>query len=208
MLIEVLFKLSLAAAAGMAIGLEREWREKAAGFRTLALVGLGSAAFMLAAGLLPSEGGARVAAGVVTGVGFLGAGAILRDRGEVTGLTTAAAVWMVAALGVAAAVGAYVVVTAGLTLSLVVLLFLPVVDLTRVSRDLRVYEARFKGERLDVDDIAGPLASAGLVVTLSSVTYTEDETIVTWRATGRPERHRQAIGALRDEKAVVKLTVT
>jgi putative Mg2+ transporter-C (MgtC) family protein len=91
---EALLRVGLAVLLGMAIGLEREWREKAAGFRTITLVTVGSALFVTItySGFSPADR-ARVAAGVVTGIGFLGAGAILRERGQVIGLTTAATVW-------------------------------------------------------------------------------------------------------------------
>lgn len=106
-------RLLAALALGMLVGLERQWRDKEAGLRTNALVALGSAAFA-AFGLLAVPGDAeasptRVAAGVVSGVGFLGAGAILRDgpSGGVRGLTTAATLWCSAAVGLFCGAGAY-----------------------------------------------------------------------------------------------------
>lgn len=106
----ILLRLLLACALGMAVGLERELAGKAAGFRTHTLVCLGAALFALVS-IYAFETGAdiaRVAAGVVTGVGFLGAGAIIhREGGTVEGLTTAASIWAVAAIGLASATGLY-----------------------------------------------------------------------------------------------------
>ena len=119
----MLLRLLLACGLGMAIGVEREMAGKPAGFRTHALVCLGAALFALVS-IYAFETGAdsaRVAAGVVTGVGFLGAGAIfLQKEGAVAGLTTAATIWTVAAIGLAAATGLYwiAVVTTALTLIL------------------------------------------------------------------------------------------
>ena len=88
---------------GGMIGIERQWRQRLAGVRTNALVSMGAAAFTLFAALLPNPGVdsvARVAAQVVSGIGFLGAGVIMRDGFTVHGLTTAATLWCAAAVGV------------------------------------------------------------------------------------------------------------
>jgi len=106
---------------GMIIGMERRRHEKPAGLRTLTLICLGSTVFTLASILIAGDEVAdrgRIAAQVVTGVGFLGAGVIIRDRGRVRGLTTAATIWTVSAIGVMIGAG-YAV--AGLALSFVML---------------------------------------------------------------------------------------
>ncbi|MGB7160637.1 MAG: MgtC/SapB family protein [Tepidisphaeraceae bacterium] len=112
-------RLLLATAAGGLVGLEREFRGRQAGFRTNILVCLGSAMAMIvstefARKLWPHQSNvninidpARIAYGVMTGVGFLGAGTILHNKGTVRGLTTAAAMWCVAAVGLAAGLGMY-----------------------------------------------------------------------------------------------------
>lgn len=104
-------RLILAAFLGYAIGLERELAGHPAGERTHALVSLGAATFALisVAAFPPGADSARVAAGVVTGIGFLGAGMILQKRGqEVQGLTTAAGIWAVGGVGLAIGSGLYV----------------------------------------------------------------------------------------------------
>ena len=115
---EVLLRLALAAVLGAAIGLERELREREAGLRTHLLVSLGSALFtivsaygfhsFLASGAsVVRADPTRIAAQIVTGIGFLGAGAIIRQGLSVRGLTTAATLWVVAAIGLAAGAGYY-----------------------------------------------------------------------------------------------------
>jgi len=100
-----------AAVCGALIGLERDLRGKPAGFRTNILICLGSAMFMAAGLLVVNEGGeaasdpARMAAQVVTGIGFIGAGCILQQGGRIVGLTTAATIWVVAAIGIIAGAG-------------------------------------------------------------------------------------------------------
>jgi putative Mg2+ transporter-C (MgtC) family protein len=103
-------RLLLAALLGAAIGLEREVHAHPAGIRTHLLVSLGSAGFTVLsiAGFGPGPvDPTRIAAQIVTGIGFLGAGAILKDGVRVRGLTTAASLWVVAAVGMAAGVGAW-----------------------------------------------------------------------------------------------------
>jgi putative Mg2+ transporter-C (MgtC) family protein len=126
---EALLRLALAAALGAAVGLERELREREAGLRTHLLVSLGSALFTIASAYgfrdFLVEGGAlvrtdptRIAAQIVTGIGFLGAGAIIRQGLSVRGLTTAATLWVVAAIGLTTGAGYYsaAVITTALVL--------------------------------------------------------------------------------------------
>lgn len=97
--------LSLAVGLGAAIGLEREWRGHDAGIKTNALVSGGAAVFMMLSVLYGD--GARIAAQVVTGIGFLGAGNIMRSGDRVKGLTTAATLWVVAGVGMVVGSGHY-----------------------------------------------------------------------------------------------------
>jgi len=103
-------RLALAAALGGIIGLERELRHKAAGLRTNMLICFGSAMFtVLSAQMADRFGGdnVRIASQIIPGIGFIGAGAILRERGSVTGLTTAATIFVAASVGMAAGAGFY-----------------------------------------------------------------------------------------------------
>jgi len=128
----VLLRLVVAAALGAAIGFERELRDREAGMRTHLLVALGSCLFTLVSAYGFNEflvqGGAvvradpsRIAAQIVTGIGFLGAGAIIREGLSVRGLTTAASLWIVAAIGMAAGAGYYEAAIAATALTLLAL---------------------------------------------------------------------------------------
>jgi putative Mg2+ transporter-C (MgtC) family protein len=123
---DVIKRLLLAAFIGGVIGAERELRGKSAGFRTNILIAIGSALFTILSLTLDAERGdpSRIAAQVVVGIGFLGAGAIMRTRGGVQGLTTAATVWVNAALGMAAGAGLYALASIAAVITLVVLLIL------------------------------------------------------------------------------------
>jgi putative Mg2+ transporter-C (MgtC) family protein len=113
----------MAFVCGAIVGFEREKGHKPAGLRTHILICLGSAIFTVVS-MSPALGGhepARIAAQIVTGVGFLGAGSILRDRHQIIGLTTAATIWTVSAIGIVVGAG-YVVVGVGLSLSVLLVL--------------------------------------------------------------------------------------
>ena len=122
------------------VGVERELRQKAAGIRTNALIGFGAALFtVLSSQLVVGAGGdpSRVAAQIVTGVGFIGAGVIMRTGAGVQGLTTAATIWANAAVGTAAGSGRYTLAIAGAATVLVVLTALAPVDRIIDERERR-----------------------------------------------------------------------
>jgi putative Mg2+ transporter-C (MgtC) family protein len=124
-----LMRVLVAAGLSAAIGLEREYHQKPAGLRTNMLIGIGAAVFMMLSLSLTSAGSAdRIAAQIVTGIGFLGAGAILHSGENVHGLTTAATIWVNAAIGMAAGAGLNRVALGTTILTLLVLAALPPVE--------------------------------------------------------------------------------
>ena len=120
---EIALRLGAAVVIGAVIGLDRELRHKPAGVRTIGLVSLGSALAVLIVTVTSSDPtvSSRVIQGVLTGVGFLGAGVIVHHSGTVEGLTTAASIWAAAALGAGAGLGAWPTVVIGAGLALVLL---------------------------------------------------------------------------------------
>jgi putative Mg2+ transporter-C (MgtC) family protein len=134
---EMLLRVGIAAVLGGVIGFDREARHKPAGVRTHMLVGAGSALAVAASTLVLDDlrgvsgaGGdaVRVAAAVIAGMGFLGAGAIIRDSEGVRGLTTAAGIWVTAAVGIAAGYGLYILSIGATVITLVIvalLLYVP-----------------------------------------------------------------------------------
>jgi putative Mg2+ transporter-C (MgtC) family protein len=124
---ELIERLMLAAVLGGVLGLEREMRNKTAGLRTNILIAIGSALFTLMSIELSdprSSDPGRVAAQIVTGIGFLGAGAIMRTDAGIHGLTTAAMIWVNAAIGVAVGGGEYhlALIATGVTLAVLLML--------------------------------------------------------------------------------------
>ena len=122
-LLDLLGRLLLAVVLGAAIGVEREYHQKPAGLRTNILIALGSALFTMLSAVMAGTGGTpdRIGAQIVTGIGFLGGGAILRSRTTVHGMTTAATIWVNAAIGMAVGAGQFALATATTVVTLVVL---------------------------------------------------------------------------------------
>jgi len=171
--LDILLRLGFATLAGMAIGLNRDLRNKPVGMRTLGLVSLGSALVVLSCtgyGSLHYEQDAvsRVIQGILTGIGFLGAGVIFVRRNIISGLTTAASVWVTAAVGMAC--GAGMPVLAALT---VALYLLAVTLLTALIRRLpsqqrsEVYRVRYTDGRGVLRDILQAATDAGYGMALS-----------------------------------------
>ena len=129
---ELVQRLLLAAVLGGILGFEREMRHKSAGLRTNMLIAIGSALFTLMSYELAADGSGdpgRIAAQIVTGIGFLGAGAIMRTDAGIHGLTTAATIWVNAAVGVAAGGGEYHLAFIATAVTLGVLLVLQRLEL-------------------------------------------------------------------------------
>jgi len=126
--LEIILRLVLAFAAGFIIGLERSSRHQVAGLRTHVLICLGSSCLMLLSIWLPQQIGSgdpgRIAAQVVAGMGFLGAGAIIKLGNNIRGLTTAASLWLTAAIGLTIGAGMLIAAAAVIILALITLIFM------------------------------------------------------------------------------------
>ena len=145
---EMVLRLALAGALGGVIGAEREYRGKVAGTRTHLLVALGSALMLRVSRYGFSDPGdsGRVAAQIVSGIGFIGAGAIMVDRQSVHGLTTAAGIWVAAGIGMATAAGLYGLAIATTILALIGLEVFGII----LSNDRR--RRRDKGEQNEMSN--------------------------------------------------------
>jgi putative Mg2+ transporter-C (MgtC) family protein len=188
---ELYVRLLVAALLGGAVGLEREFRDQPAGFRTHMLVSLGSCLFALISAygvdafLSPgdpdvSADPTRIAAQIVSGIGFLGAGAILRYGTTVRGLTTAASLWVVAAIGMAAAFGAYLLSLATAALTLLALLGLRPFRSWMVRGLKKEHEELVLdvGPELELEDLVREVRGAGLRLDHLQVNEEEDSRTV------------------------------
>jgi putative Mg2+ transporter-C (MgtC) family protein len=158
-------RLIVAAILGAMIGLERELHDHPAGMRTHLLVSLGSAGFtVLSIAAFPAPGAdpARIAAQIVSGIGFLGAGAILKEGATIRGLTTAASLWATAAVGMAAGAGAWVVATTIAVIAIVSLWPLRVVADRVIGRDPHMVRMRLLVTSADaLAEVVSVIAASG-----------------------------------------------
>ena len=160
--LEMVARVALAAGLGAALGIEREVQHKTAGLRTHTLVAAGAALFSVAGASVSADGTdlTRVAAQVVTGIGFIGAGGMIKTGFTITGITTAATLWFAAALGVAAGFGLFVVAATSLVLALMAMLgFAPA----------RNYLRRGNVQQLQIEYQAGHGTLTPLFETLNAV---------------------------------------
>ncbi|PZR25539.1 MAG: magnesium transporter MgtC [Citrobacter freundii] len=187
---EIFLRLLLSLLWGGLIGLERQYHHKPAGFRTMIMISIGSCLFSILS-LLPNnaEAGNRIAANVVTGIGFLGAGVIFRSSNRVNGITTAAAIWSVAAIGMSIGTGFYFIASMGSLLILSVLAALPLVEQLMERRHLyREYHMVFEGsagQKKYCTDLLGKHQLRSNIIRESW----SSELIITLEAWGRPLDH-------------------
>ena len=165
--LELLLQLALAVLLGGAIGLERELRGKPAGLRTNVLICIGATLFtVLSAHISAGRGDpGRIAAQVLTGIGFIGAGTILHLRGAITGLTSAATIWVVTAIGMAVGASAYVEAVGATLLVGIVLVGLGKAEdylATKSAKSTLVIHAR--PEATALEDLESAVRSAGLEI--------------------------------------------
>lgn len=188
---EDILKILLAVAAGGLIGIEREFRDKAAGFRTLIFICAGACLFtILSAKMAPDSDPNRIAANIVTGVGFLGAGVILRDGGKIIGLTTAATIWLTAAIGMGLGGGQYLISGLMVMITMIILWILPTFE-QRIDnlREEHRYEV-ICAARLDkFDALERAFRESGLRIHSRSSIKTGDSMTCTWKAAGTPQEH-------------------
>ena len=193
-LIENLIRIGMAVLIGGIIGAEREFRDKAAGFRTIILITVGSALFtILSASMDPGFTRTRVAANIVTGIGFLGAGAIVREHGRIGGLTTAATIWLSAALGMGIGAGELVFVALSTLIVIIVLLVFPRLELwidhIRESRTYKIIVTTANVEKLDQINTA--LTAHELTVYEHHQSKSGNTIVGTWSTIGSPKNHEQ-----------------
>ncbi|HOF88125.1 MAG TPA: MgtC/SapB family protein [Armatimonadota bacterium] len=203
---EDVLRIILALAAGGAIGLEREFRDKAAGFRTLIFICVGAALFtLLSAKLAGNSDGTRIAANIVSGVGFLGAGVILREGGRVVGLTTAAAIWLTAALGMALGGGYYLIGGVVLAVSLVVLWLFPFLEhLVDNLRHERTYTVISDTCLEKIDRLEALITEQGLRIRSSQHVKTGDRMTCRWVTVGPPGAHDAVVRTFFENPDVIE----
>ncbi len=207
-LIENLIKLGMAVLVGGIVGAEREFQDKAAGFRTIILITLGSTLFTIfSMSMDPDNSRSRIAANIVTGIGFLGAGAIVREHGRIAGLTTAATIWLSAALGMGIGAGELVFISIATLATVVVLLVFPhieeKIDQVRESRSYKISVAA--GASKNIVKVQQAFKDHSLRIIEHHQTKSGDGIVGTWKAIGSPANHDKFVEQMLQEKSVREL---
>jgi len=206
---EDLLKLFLAILIGGLLGAEREYHHKAAGLRTIILICVGSTFFTIFSLKL---GGAaeqtRIAANIVVGVGFIGAGVILRERGQIVGLTTAATIWIAAALGMGIGGGYYLLSVATAMIILIVLLTFPrLEDWLDIGLEERTYKILLPAPPQKINEIEALFLHNRLRIKNHSQVRQGEHTMCTWVAIGSTRKHLRLAEALSKDDDVKELRV-
>lgn len=205
---ENLIKVGMAVLVGGIIGAEREYQDKAAGFRTIILITLGSTLFTIFSLTMdPGFTQTRIAANIVTGIGFLGAGAIVREGGRIAGLTTAATIWLSAALGMGIGAGSLYFVLAATGVTILVLIAFPRLE-ARIDRirEARTYEIIVgTADYKKIDKISELLSEFSIHIYEHHQAKNEKSIIGTWKVIGAPPNHDKFIQAMMRDKAIREL---
>ncbi|RAV99076.1 MgtC/SapB family protein [Pseudochryseolinea flava] len=202
--LESAFRLFLSFVIGTAIGMEREYRSKAAGLRTIIMICLGATIFTEISIAIGGASPDRIASTVVTGIGFLGAGVIFRDGLTVSGITTATTIWISAALGMAVGAGEYFIALSGSVIVIVVLTLFEKVKL-QISRQhqARTYKIEFERTHALKELINVKLSSLQLRYLQERDMKKEDSTILVYEVFGT-EARLEAFNAFLKEEARIK----
>ncbi len=212
-----LARLVLAAVLGAAVGLERELAGKPAGLRTTILICVGATMFtdlsLSIAALVPGDGGgfrsdpARLAAQIIPGIGFIGAGAILHSRGRVTGVTTAATLWVVTAIGIGVGAGEYVQAIGTTVLVLATLLLLGRLDRVihrRISH--RRYTAAVDPGTTAFEDLVAEFKDRKVELKVEMIERVGEDVEVTFRVAGAQHEHDGLVKHMLHEEGVRRFT--
>lgn len=184
--IEDIGKLLLAVLCGALIGFEREYRDKAAGLRVVPMVSLGAALVTILSGANGERlENPHVAASVITGVGFLGAGVILQDRGKVIGMTTAATIWVAAAIGMACGKGQYLLTGFTTSIALLILWVMPHFDIYQVGREEYTYEIIAPFDLAQYEVYHRRFLESGVRVLAHTISRQGEDMVVIWRVEGK-----------------------
>ncbi|HEY8387015.1 MAG TPA: MgtC/SapB family protein [Parasegetibacter sp.] len=188
---EIILQFLLATLWGGIVGLEREYRNKSAGFRTMTMISIGACFFTVMSQSIGLPGSTdRIASNIVTGIGFLGAGVIFKDDNRVNGITTAATIWAVAAVGMGIGSGYYI--ASGFA-SLMIIFVLTILPYVEAKMDKVSQTKTYVIESLYTDEITSRyedlLKSLQLRYQIVSWVKRQDSLTVTWMVRGK-EKHQ------------------
>ncbi len=202
---EILVRFLIAALWGGLVGAEREYRSKSAGFRTMIMISIGSCFFTIMSIAIGAPGNPdRIASNIVTGIGFLGAGVIFRGTNQINGITTAATIWAVAAVGMGIGAGYYFASACASILIFIVLALLPYLQtLIDNINQSKTYSVSCKFTRQTLHEFEESLTAHNLKYTLINQSRDNDEIKATWHVQGYSSNHRKFIDLMIDNNKLL-----
>jgi len=201
-------KLIVSLVAGSVIGAEREYNNKNAGFRTVILVCVGATLFTILSGLLTGGKDFHVAGNVVVGIGFLGAGTIFKEGSTVKGITTAATIWVSAAIGMAIGIGEFTIAFAVVFIVMLVLLgFIWLQSFIDQFNREKVYKITVPCLKLTLDEINEFLKVCGLKGYCLNRHKIKDDITLTMVVKGPEKKHDKLISILQTNEHVLEFEV-
>jgi len=203
---ELAFKLLLAIVVGGIIGFEREMRSKSAGFRTLILICVGATLFTIFSQIIGIKTSPdRIASNVVVGIGFLGAGVIFRGDSRTSGITTATAIWVTAALGVGIGCGYYAVAIAGCLLVFIVLALFAFFDpwIDRINQ-IRNYRISYPYEEHNQHKYEELMEKYGLKIKSRAQSKIGNIIKGSWLVQGNEKKHHEFIEMILADNAITE----
>jgi putative Mg2+ transporter-C (MgtC) family protein len=205
---EDIVKILLSLLVGGIIGAEREYRSKSAGFRTLILVSVGSTLFTIFSIRIGTANPDRIAANIITGIGFLGAGAIFRSEDRMSGLTTATTIWMAAALGMGIGSGEYFICLVGTVVILTVLLgFTRLENLIDNSHKSKTYKIVCRFEHHSLPYYEGLFKEYDLKFREGRKIRVGENITGTWELLGSRKNHERLVQNLVSDKNILEFDI-
>ncbi len=205
---EDLFLIFLSIVMGLIIGAEREYKNKSAGLRTLMLVCVGSCTFTILSIKIGVANPDRLAANIITGIGFLGAGAIFKDENKINGVTTACTIWVTAALGMCIGSGhIYLGLLATLVVLFVLLLLVPLeqwIDRKHKIQNYKITKVYDVGIAEQFEKTAESFNLRSFKIWQSK---NEDKLTINWRITGHEKDHERFIAHLFSDPSIQQINV-
>lgn len=201
-------KILVAFALGAVLGLEREYRSKPAGFRTLIMITVGATVFTILSFRIGSATPDRIAANIITGIGFIGAGVIFKEGMKVSGMTTASTIWIAAAIGMSVGYGAYYLAGGVTILVLVILMLLSKLEKSFDSvHQVKFYKISFRVEEYTIEELEKCLGETGVNYTMNKVLKNNNEVIVFYRIGANQKEYRRMNTYLMETKAIKSFEV-
>ena len=201
---EDIYKLLASFLLGAVIGMEREYRSKSAGLRTMILIAVGSTLFTILSIKISADAG-RIAANILTGIGFIGAGIIFRENNRVVGITTAAIVWVTAAIGMGIGAGFYGVTIATFVISgLSLVILAPIQKFIRKKSQIRSYRVVCPYQKKTLKLYEELFKEHDLTILQGSQSRSGGQITGNWTLQGSEKRHDKLTHHLLNDQGIIE----